>query len=311
MPSTSSILQSPPFINKEALKEKIKETELSMTWCFSENSLLSFFYRNQNVYMKIILDNTMVNKLTGSARSKFLRKKNNQLLWRFSAGNKTTKKQKSEAKEIEDIQDIPLIPLRTTTNPKEITIQELTELIKNKKCCFYTGAGISAGIVPTMNELDVVLFYRLPNKETIVQALEKIVANPQTYLKHMKAFYKACLEGAPSAAHKTIAKIAIEKDWCVLTENIDLLHEHSGIKPTHRGHLFTDIDADDLKQLDIILAIGLSEDQSNFLNWYKQHNPQGIIVGINMNDVCYLSDQDYIVKRDIQETLVELAKLTS
>ncbi|MDR2107331.1 MAG: hypothetical protein LBO73_02330 [Holosporaceae bacterium] len=67
--------------------------------------------------------------------------------------------------------------------PKDMSVAELAEIIKTQKVIFYTGAGISAGAVPTMNELmnDLGMFKNLKKGRGLQNYIAAIVSNPDSY----------------------------------------------------------------------------------------------------------------------------------
>jgi len=45
--------------------------------------------------------------------------------------------------------------------------------------------------------------------------------------------------------------------------------------------------------------------------WYKENNPNGKIIAINLNQLSYLGDEDFILKGDCQKILPALEKKLS
>ena len=54
--------------------------------------------------------------------------------------------------------------------------------------------------------------------------------------------------------------------------------------------------------------MGLSYDDRGFLGWYKQQNPQGKIIAIELNQPSYLGDEDFLAIGDIQEIVPAIQK---
>jgi NAD-dependent deacetylase len=63
-----------------------------------------------------------------------------------------------------------------------------------------------------------------------------------------------------------------------------------------------------LKDVDIIVCVGLSRDDRGFLAWYKKNNPQGKIIAINQEQPSYLGNEDYLLKGNLQKLVPELEK---
>lgn len=187
--------------------------------------------------------------------------------------------------------------------PCELDISELANLLNTKQVAIYTGAGISAGIVPTMTQLEEEIGLIGDNKTNFLCFVKHCLTNPQESLSVLSNFFNACLNGKPTDAHYAVKKISELKGWAVLTENIDLLHQSTGILPLGRACLNTSHDPEILKKIDLILTIGLATDESGFLNQYKKFNPNAIVASINLNSSNYLSNKDYLIKGDAQKIL--------
>lgn len=203
-----------------------------------------------------------------------------------------------------------------------ISVEECEALIKNKTVAFYTGAGISADVVPTMNGLfdklgleavninllDKIIGYFYP--QWIYKKFEPLVNNPEKSQRVMHAFYQACFDGTPTPAHYALTALVAAKNCAVITENIDTLQQKAGVECLTRagGDILQHIDAEQLKNIDVIICIGMSEDQSGLLYWYKELYPKGIIVALDRGVPCYVGHNDKVLRGDIQTIVPELAK---
>jgi hypothetical protein len=200
----------------------------------------------------------------------------------------------------------------TEQNPKLMSIEELKKYLKNNKIIFYTGAGTSmAGGVWGMNELESNLgldmdeYRRKPEKiiKNLVEKREKI-------LSVFKEFCKKMFFNPATKAHWAIKKIAQSIKAAILTENQDYLHEQTGIKPHRLFNVKRSkkiFNAKFLKEIKAVVCIGLSFDDRAFLAWYKENNPDGVIISIDLSQSNYLGDEDYLVKGDLQKILVSVA----
>ena len=122
----------------------------------------------------------------------------------------------------------------------------------------------------------------------------------------MDDFYKACLSGTPTPAHLAIRDIVEKKRWGLLTENLDLLHQRSGINPLHhegKDWLNSNVSVADLKKIDYVITLGLARDESGFLGWYKTVHPGRTIIAINLHQPSYQDDNDLFVRGDVQSIL--------
>jgi NAD-dependent deacetylase len=190
-------------------------------------------------------------------------------------------------------------------HPLEMTIEQLAQLCKTSNVIFYTGAGISAGSqVPMMAQLMKGL--DLEEGEHFIDSLRKVVQDPEKAAAYLRHFHKACILHPPTPAHKALAELASGQ---IVTENVDYLHEWTGIKPyrIEGDRLRCEIDPKTASSIDAIICVGLSVDDKGFLGWYKHHHPQGKIIAIDLKQPTYLGDEDYFLCGDLQEIIPSLA----
>lgn len=187
------------------------------------------------------------------------------------------------------------------------TIEDLAACVKTKRVIFYSGAGISAAAgVPTMTGLDQLFAIHLPWEEWI----KKTIESPREVLSKAEGFERLCFESDPTHAHLALRYIC--KKWKIplWTENLDLLHQKSGIDPliVSRERLLEEMTEEGLKQIDTIICLGLSFDDKGALGWYKHHNPDGQIISIDLVSPVYLGRGDVLLKGDLQEVLPTLLR---
>ena len=122
-----------------------------------------------------------------------------------------------------------------------------------------------------MNQLHDLL--SLETGEKFLPSLENAIKKPRQFASNILVFHKACLFSAPTKAHLALKDIAFFKNIRLITENLDCLHEASGIFPYRidARHLRDEIGSEVLTQFDYIICVGLSHDDRGFLGWYKQH----------------------------------------
>jgi NAD-dependent SIR2 family protein deacetylase len=193
--------------------------------------------------------------------------------------------------------------------PKEIKIDQLVKVLKNKRILFYTGAGISiASGVPNMEQLQKNLGIDMSQK--IDELLKRAVVNPQSVIDSWEEFTKAAFEKPATAAHQSLSRLAQRLKAQIFTENIDHLQERAGVKATHLTGpwLKENILPEWLKDIDVVITVGLSYDDRGFLGWYKENNPHGKIIAINLSQPPYLGNEDFILKGDCQNIIPELEK---
>jgi len=191
---------------------------------------------------------------------------------------------------------------RMLPRPKELDIARLVDILKNKKVLFYTGAGISvASGVHSMDQLYETLGIDMSRK--VDDLLQKAITNPQSVIDSWEEFTKAAFEKPATPAHQALAVIAQKIKSQIFTENVDHLQEKAGVKAVHLTGpwLKENIQPEWLKDVDVVVTVGLSYDDRGFLGWYKENNPNGKIIAINLNQPSYLGNEDFLLKGDCQE----------
>lgn len=188
---------------------------------------------------------------------------------------------------------------------RQISIEQLASYLRDHSAIVYTGAGLSIACgVPSMAHLEEALFIEQHGNTLNIK---KIVDNAPAALAQFKQFFQSALELQPSEAHCAIAKLAQMKQCAVFTENIDCAHQKSGIQPLvvepkirQHGSYFKDIDA--------IICVGLSHDDRGLLALYKEHNPAGVIIAIDLKQPNYLGQKDMLLMGNLQEIMPALVK---
>jgi len=250
--------------------------------------------------------------LTVGERAKLtLSKLNNKSLWSFvyPTPSSSLYKELIQVKTVEEDMGLVAQPLLIDGGkPHILSIDVLWEKIKDKHVAFYTGAGISAGAVPTMDTLLKGLHIS-EGKESFYTSLKKALDDPEASVRFMNDFTEKCLNARPPQAHVALKEICLEKNWGLITENIDQLHQKTGVQPLN--HSFPDwlaknVAEEAYKKIDIVITVGLQSDESGFLKRYKELNPKGIIVALNLAQPTYLSNSDFLILGDCQKLLPAL-----
>jgi len=111
---------------------------------------------------------------------------------------------------------------------KEISKKDMVEAINllGGSSIIYTGAGISrAADIMTSDEL-----YNVLNINHNYDTMVEIFVNKTSYiLAQFKMFYMRLLHSKPTKAHLKIAKLVKEKKCKLVSENLDTLHEKTGV----------------------------------------------------------------------------------
>lgn len=315
------LLQCPPQFLKENASSK-----MTMSMCFSFNHKDNYSYsmifdlKNGATSLKLIFENNLPEELSDYENHKFEKIIiKDKAFWAHQFGQcsddpREYLKHRLESQEIGAPDNFSPLIIKDQ-NPQKITIKDLTSIINDKIVVFYTGAGISAGVVPTLPQLINQLGICKDdfNDSKVVELATKIISDPKKFIQPMQRFYESCHLQA-TKAHEDLTEIVKTKNWGVLTENLDLLHQRTGIEPLNRQSndwLKENVSEEDLKKIDCVITIGLSEDQSGFLGWYKTVNQNGKIVAINIAKPNYLSNEDYLILDDAQVAIPELHKAIS
>lgn len=315
-PAGAMLLTSPPEIEQEEVEQRAHDLSLGMNWestdkATGQRSSLGFNRKDGKTILKIQFENEFPQEFYQFKNSFTLSTPQGKKVWTFLYGDTAldvSPLSTDAPLSLEETMGIVHPPrILEHQTPKTATLSEIAECIHDKHCVFYTGAGISAGVVPTMGQLMKSLQLEdCQNKGNFSSVLQKVLQNSTTYVQPMEDFYKACLYGKPTPAHIAIRDIVQKKQWGLLTENLDLLHQRSGIKPLHHdgtNWLTSNVNETDLKKIDYVITVGLAGDESGFLGWYKTTHPGGTIIAINLQKPNYLDDKDLLVIGDVQQLL--------
>ncbi len=114
--------------------------------------------------------------------------------------------------------------------------EEIVKLIKSvKKFSALTGAGISvnAGIPDFRSEKGI---YTLGLFPEYIFYIDYFLLNPKSFYDFARAFYPILEQAKPTKAHLFLAEIEKTHNVCIVTQNIDLLHEEAGSKKVIHLH---------------------------------------------------------------------------
>jgi NAD-dependent SIR2 family protein deacetylase len=209
--------------------------------------------------------------------------------------------------------DVVFSTLICKGNPQNISERELAEIIKNKRVIFYTGAGISAGSIPSMDQLMNDLKITKETSKKLEEYITDLITNSESYINILKNFFDKCENALPSDAHNILARLIQKRGQLLITENLDQLHQKTGLTPivlagndNYSQGEFSERIREEVLRSDFVITIGLNSDESGFLKFYKKLNPDGKIISINLKNTNYLSDDDFILKEDIQQVFKKL-----
>lgn len=308
---------SPQLCSEQELSDMQKLKTLDMCWNFGSNNHLRFVSSNDEIYFEICLGTlpAIYENFVARVRHRFVQNDAGQLFFSYkltTSGHEemnpppVLKKQGHPDEYSYIVTDRRILK---DAHPTQIGQEILEEIIKSEKVLFYTGAGLSlASNVPAMNELYELL--GLKEGEKFLFSLEEAIEAPREFAEKIKIFHNACLYSAPTPAHLALKDLSFYQNTRIITENLDCLHEASGIFPYRidANHLREEIGGQSLNQFDYVICIGLSFDDRGFLGWYKKQNPQGKIVAVDIYQPSYLGDEDFWVVGNLQTLIPELQR---
>ena len=307
--SENNYFLSPQLYSDQELSAMREDKTLDMCWFFEESSHFRFVSGNEEVYFEIHLGQLpdFYKDFLSRVKDKFVRNDAEQLVFSYklaASGLEETNGFSVPIKEGHPDTFSYIVTERRIIEdayPTLINQTALESIIKNKKVLFYTGAGLSlASNVPAMNELNELL--GLEVGERFVFSLKKAMESHREFAERIKTFHDACLYSAPTPAHFALRDLSLYNNTRLVTENLDCLHEATGIFPYRidAKHLREEVGRASLAQFDYIICVGLSFDDRGFLGWYKEQNPQGKIIAVDIHQPSYLGDEDFWIKDDLQ-----------
>lgn len=302
----------PQICTKKELIDLQGKKSLDMCWQFGNCSYFQFITTSKEVYFQIHLEYFPENSSEpfSSVKNAF-RKKDLGTVFSYKLNQKGEEEFHPEyiSKTVNANELNYVVADRRVfqgLKAKEIDLQHLQTILETKKVLFYSGAGLSLKAeVPAMSELNQLL--GLEMGENFLFSLEKAVKNPKIFAEKIRIFHEKCVYSKPTKAHFAIKNLSFLKNITLFTENIDCLHETSGIFP-NRIEPEKIRENPSLAEVDCIICFGLSFDDRGFLGWYKSLNPEGKILALDFNQPSYLGEEDFWLKGDIQEILPEIEK---
>lgn len=302
----ADFFSNPDILTSDAVLEQLDSKSLDMCWQFGENDFFRFITKKNEVYFEILFG-----KIPSSyekwAQDLFICTEEKHYIFSYESkiGGECLINQSRKPEKIRGSNNLTYLVderrIFEKPSPQSITADDVASIICNCNVIFYTGAGLSlASRVPSMSQLHDLL--GLKEKEEFADSLKIVLREPVQFAKKISQFHNACFFSPPTEAHKALRKLAIFKNTKIVTENLDCLHEFSGILPyrINAEELREQVNDEQLRQIDYIICIGLSYDDRGFLGWYKRNNPQGTIIAIDLGNPSYLGDEDFIIREDLQ-----------
>ncbi len=296
---TAQITQSPAALSQKEIEAMSKST--SLTWN-KKNGAFHFETKDNEVVFEIFFTEDLPQQLPDEEKKLFKKTEGGyRYTFHYPSGsiNGNTNHSKWSY-------SLTLATPRAFASTKPFHLSSLgkvVRLLKDKKVIFYTGAGISkAAGIPTMYDLDSQLGFE--KEKNFVQWVQKTVHNPRSLSQQITHFHNRCFTTAPTKAHQALSELAALKNTKIFTENLDHLHQKTGFDVVTVTSELKGLET--LKDIDFVVCLGLSRDNKGFLAKYKEYNPSGRIMAINLNQPNYLGNEDIWFEADLQEAIPDL-----
>jgi hypothetical protein len=299
-----NFLLSPP---REISSEELKRRDRRWTpYFFSKDHGYRIEIENGKIGFRLEYVGQLPDELSEEEKSNFIKTKKlindeEKNIYRYEYGDvKETGHEPSSGFEESYHIASPRVFETGEVEPGKADTEEAAEFIKENKVIFYTGAGISASEGLTMQS-----FRSGVGSDCLVPADAFIMAmlnNPEGVIGKLKGYVEKAFESPPTPAHKSLARLAREKGAQIMTENFDFLQERAGVDPYRISgpRLKKEIDPEWLRNIEAVVCIGLSYDDRGFLGWYKENNPKGKIISVNLRQPSYLGNEDIFIQGDLQ-----------
>lgn len=195
-------------------------------------------------------------------------------------------------------------------NPSRFNIVELANYLKAHKVAYYSGEALveELGISPYLLVQQLEAEQDLNSLEHAINYACQISRSPERYIELLRAYNNKVVSAAPTRAHWALAEITLLTDSCLMTTNIDRLHESTGIAPLYVNSrkVCNQQNGDELRLLDALITVGLSYDRCGFLTLYKQTHPAGQIIAISKSQPEFLGDEDIWLQGDVLQVVPAL-----
>jgi hypothetical protein len=196
-----------------------------------------------------------------------------------------------------------------------ITLPEIAERLTQKRYLFFTGAGLSASVVPEWNGLMALMGYQQTrtDNENLADTLHAIQHRLPALLGGLDAAHHAFIAGKPTAGHQAIAAMGKRLHRPVLTDNRDLIQQGAGLQAVHVNQLtpFSGASQPPVachpKDIDGVIVCGMGGDRRGFVQWLKAHNPQAEIIHMDLAPSPTVG-ADRFVQGDLQVLLPQLQR---
>jgi|GEM_PF-2674449 len=192
--------------------------------------------------------------------------------------------------------------IETQSSAREVNLDDLIEGLKGKTCLIYTGAGISVEVgLPDSARLKKQLGVDM-NTDVDEFAVSMCTTQTRPNLESSLQELQHKFYGTPTKAHYLLGEIQgiTEGRIALATENLDKLHEKSGNPVIPLGNI-GDIPKEYLRQVEVVITIGLKQNFTGLVPRYKAENPQGTVIAVNLSKPPYSYPVDGYVLCNAQD----------
>ncbi len=191
--------------------------------------------------------------------------------------------------------------------PLEISAVEVADVIRKGRTIIYTGAGISvAAGTPDMKAL--MAYLGIDRSESVDDFAQTVMFSPEGMQHRLLSLQESFFERT-TPAHESLTIIQKLTGVRIATENLDMLGEAAGQELIKRGAIDEILTDTEVQQLDCIVTVGLRADDSGLLWKFRELNPEGRIIALNVEPPPYLDKRDCYLEGDAQETIPQIAEI--
>ncbi|HSX37587.1 MAG TPA: hypothetical protein VLE95_02020 [Chlamydiales bacterium] len=191
--------------------------------------------------------------------------------------------------------------------PQQISIASCKAFLQNKKCLIVVGTALAehAGVATRSHFASEI---GLEKGKTVDSFVHRFLLKPESILQQYIERTEKGLFGEPTPLIRDLALLSTRLDAPIFTCNFDQLIQKTGVSVVNILEGKTTSVEEILQNVDVILTIGLSRDPERVLAYFKNTNPRGAIVAVDLKQPCYLGDEDFLLSMDLREAIPELLK---
>ncbi len=189
-------------------------------------------------------------------------------------------------------------------NPARGSFFDLACVMAAKRSIFYTGSWMTSKPAQLNNFRDELGFCNNPEwngERRLAYLLNLALTSPHEYAEAIGKFMDRCASAQPTPGQRVLGELANKHNVPIITDNYDIGHQQTGHNARRVTHdLFNGPDAPDLGATQALICFGLDFDYQGVVGRYKDRNPEGMVICVFFEPVCYLDRNDMFVRGDIR-----------